>query len=207
MTISLKTIVMACLALIAGYLGGVALSGELALAPAPPSTNDPATAPGASAQDPLADCDLPDPSVHLLALQLHVQRERLRGLQATEHELLGDPVPFDEELDPKWHPDAIRSAAARAFESEDSRNVVIDCEEFPCMIAANYDPKSSSSTWSPSDAMREQGYLGTKRGIRIFGGKTGRSISIFAPDITLDERANRRLRLRSQALMTSWLDE
>jgi hypothetical protein len=215
MRLSPKTLRLALFGLVAGLFAGVGLGLGLSARnggldgdpsrPAPPTAHDLAApaphAPAAAGADPVAGCDLPDPLTRRLALQRHLHAERLRSLRATERELLGDPPGFADDLDPKWRPEAIRAAVARALDGTEFHNIEVDCEEFPCMVAADFTRTSRGGSGSLLGTLSGEGYerLGQ---LSTFHEAGGRGVLVVAPPAPTDERTKRRARLRSYALLT-----
>jgi len=81
-----------------------------------------------------------------------VAQELLRGLRATEIELIGEPPPWPEALPPELRPDQARATVERAFEGTRYRIEGIDCEEFPCIVATSWDvePEDTDDHLAPS---------------------------------------------------------
>jgi hypothetical protein len=83
--------------------------------------------------------------------------ERLAEIDAVRRTAYGDPVPFPDDLDPEFRPDAVQ-ARARAVATECGDTGVklldIDCSEFPCLMV--WDVSRMSHDW-------DGGWLGIDR--------------------------------------------
>lgn len=81
-----------------------------------------------------------------------IAEELLRGLRATEIELIGEPPPWPDDLPDALRPDQIRATVERAFEGTRYTIEVLDCEEFPCLLGASWsvDPEDTDDHTKPS---------------------------------------------------------
>lgn len=63
----------------------------------------------------------------------------VRGLRATEIELIGEPPAWPDALPPELRADQARATIERVFAGTPYRIDGIDCEEFPCLVAARWE--------------------------------------------------------------------
>jgi hypothetical protein len=128
-----KVLFLGWFALVAGFLGGAWVGGAPLTAEDAARSADAAVADGGRGGAP--GCPEPtDPHVRELTVAIGLATERLRGIRAALRDIVGDPVPFPDDLPEAYRPEGVRALAAEALSDPKFQVLGVHCEEYPCLI-------------------------------------------------------------------------
>lgn len=140
-----------------------------------------------------------------LEQRLSVATELLRGLRATETELVGAPVPWPASLPEDYAPDRVRAAVERAFADTPYQVDWIDCEEFPCIVATQWTEETDEAQPAQpfqhsfkelSDKGVDNRQLMLSAKFLLGGGVTVKEWSALGPAELVEDVPNKRLNHR-----------
>ncbi|TVQ89526.1 MAG: hypothetical protein EA397_14910 [Deltaproteobacteria bacterium] len=177
------------------------------------------SAPSVSSDEPVArDSPCPEQIAAVresqqLEQRLQIAEDLIRGLRATEVELIGEPPPWPDTLPEAFAEHQARETLERAFAGTPYEIDWIDCEEFPCIFATRWstDPDSDDEEARPTrtlsvEELEVKGFESWQLQVH-YGRHTHREFVAFAPHERVRELSLKRLQHRQRISEDVWQEQ